>query len=103
MSSLMKQETMALQQTPDDSLIKLGEWFIVALSFVILVWKFIDKYFEDKKTQKKEFIAEVVRACIQSELTEVKDNIKELKTFRENDRKYFDDKFDKVMTLNKRL
>lgn len=83
--------------TPDDSLIKLGEWFIAILGAVILTWKFIDKYFEDKKTQKKEFIAEVVKACIQSELSDVKNDIKELKGFRETDRIYFDGKFDNLM------
>lgn len=83
--------------TPDDSLIKLGEWFIAILGAVIITWKFIDKYFEDKKTQKKEFIAEVVKACMQSELSDVKKDIGELKSFRESDRVYFDKKFDNLM------
>jgi len=87
---------MALQ-TPDDGLINLGKWFITAIGAVIGFWKLVDKYFEDKKTSKKEFIAEVVKAAMQSELTQIKIDIGKLNDHRESDRKYFDEKFDRVM------
>ena len=88
---------MSIPQNNDETFKTLSELFLGLLAGVIAFWKFVDKYFEDKKTQKKEFIAEVVKACIQSEMSTFKDDIRELKDFRENDRKYFDEKFDKIM------
>jgi hypothetical protein len=67
------------------------KWISGCLAFIIAFWKYIDKYFADKKTEKETFIKTVVREAMESSLNEIKNDVIELKHFRESDMKHFND------------
>jgi len=70
------------------------------VTFIISFFKLVDSYFKYKKTEKETFIINVVNAAMSTSMNsfknEVKEEIKDLKDQREDDRKYFDNKFEKV-------
>ncbi len=84
--------TMAIPPNPNQEgldFTKVIEWFISVLGAVVLLWKAIDKYYENKKTEKEAFIANVAKleaktevdanlATIKSDVTELKSDVKHL-------------------------
>lgn len=50
---------------PDNSLYSLFEIFMVCGTFLTVCWRWIDKVFESKKNEKKEFIEHVVTATME--------------------------------------
>lgn len=81
----------------------------------VLVW--MRSHFKDKasardaaiaakKIESEEFIEKVAIACVKATLDstmgDVKNNITALFKYREDDRKHYDDRFDKVMTALKK-
>lgn len=77
------------------------EWAIGATVFCINWIYFVGKYFKSKAEEKQEFIINVVQAAVKatlsSELQVIKDDIKVLFKYREDDRTHSDDQFKELM------
>lgn len=70
---------------------KVIEFIAGAIAFVTAFWKLVDAYFKSKRSEKEEFIKSVVAAAMDSSLSSIKQDVHELKQFRERDMKHFND------------
>lgn len=69
--TFLKIKTLAnLPSQSDIDYTKIGEFISVISGIVVAFWKWCDKYFDSKKQEKQEFIANVVKATIESSLSE---------------------------------
>lgn len=98
---------------PEFDFNKIIEVLIAVGGFLWATLSYMGKYFKDKalerdaaeaakKIQSEEFIQKVAIACVtatlNSVLADVKDDIKVLFKYRDEDKKHWDDRFDKVIT-----
>lgn len=78
----------SMAETPQENWI---DWFksvqFFAVALIIPLWKLIDKYFEYQSKKDRDFIKSVVQEAISGEMSQVREDIKELKTTIDNDRK----------------
>lgn len=65
-------------QSPDNWF-ELVKWVIVTVLAIIPMWKYIDKYFEYKKSLNEKFIKDVVTTTMDTCLKEFKDDFIEFK------------------------
>lgn len=77
----------------------------VAMSLIsgLIAWIYlVNWYFKSKKQEKKEWIEQIatasVNAAMDSCLKDVRDDIKVLFKYREDDRNHIDNKFNMIMT-----
>lgn len=115
---ILNKNTMALPTpNPEFDFNKILEVLIGVAAALIGVLAYMNKYFKDKalerdaieqakKVQSEEFIQKVAIACVkatlESVLGDVKEDIKILFKYRDEDRKHYDDRFDKVITAIKK-
>lgn len=64
---------------PPDNWFELVKWVIVTVLAIIPIWKYIDKYFEYKKSLNEKFIKDVVTNTMDVCLKEFKDDFSEFK------------------------
>lgn len=86
---------------PSSDVTEIIEWAIGATVFCINWIYFVGKYFKSKAEEKKEFIENVViaavKATLTSELQGIKDDVKVLFKYREDDRTHSDNQFKELM------
>lgn len=96
--------TMAIPPNPNQEgldFTKVFEWFLSLLAGVVTLWKLIDKYYETKAKDKKEYIEEVAKAEakieIDTALGQMKADIADVK----NDIKHYGELIMKLYTNKK--
>lgn len=102
---------------PEFDITKIIEIFITVAASLGGILYGMSQYFKDKasardaallakKVENEEFIQKVAIACVKatldSVLGDVKEDIKILFKYRDEDRKHYDDRFDKVITAIKK-
>lgn len=77
----LNEHTVALpiNNVPDFDLTKIFEWLIASVTVITTIFKMTDAYFANKKRDKQEFIERVVKAAMDSCLSELKQDIHEFK------------------------
>lgn len=117
MITLMTKKMALPTPNPEFDINKIIEILIGVIGSLICILGFMGKHFKDKalardaallakKTESEEFIEKVAIACVKatldSVLGDVKEDIKILFKYRDEDRKHYDDRFDKVITAIKK-
>lgn len=75
-----------LNTTPSDlDLTKIIEVALGIFGFLIAFFKYVDAYFKSKKTEKQEFIENVVKATIESSLSEYRNEFSQFKNKMEGE------------------
>lgn len=102
---------------PDFDINKIIEVLIAVGGFLWATLAYMAKYFKDKdaeraatlaakKVESEEFIKKVAIACVNATLEgvlkDVKEDISILFKYRDEDRKHFDEKFDKIILAIKK-
>lgn len=64
---------------PEFDINKAIEWALSIMAFLLSYFKWVDKHFENKKTEKEKFIKDVVMAAMESSLSEFKADFHEFK------------------------
>jgi len=72
------------------------KWVAGCLTLIVAFWKWVNMYFADKKNEKETFIKAVVKEAMESSLSEIKQDVIELKHFREKDMQHFNDTVIKI-------
>lgn len=103
--------------TPEFDINKIIEALIAMAGILWATLSYMGKYYKDKaseresnasakKIETEDFIQKVAVACVRatldSALKDVKDDINILFKYRDEDRKHYDDRFDKVITAIKK-
>lgn len=100
--ALTTKQTMA-QPTPTPFDLNTAIYVIGSCITGLIAWVyFVNAYFKSKSREKEEWIKQIataaVNAAMDSCLKDVRDDIKVLFKYREEDRKHIDHKFDMMVT-----
>lgn len=117
MDTLTNRTMLQPTPNPEFDVNKIIEVLIAVGGFLWATLSYMSKYFKDKesarlaainakKIETEEFIERVAIACVKatvdSVLTDVKNDIVTLFRYRDEDRKHYDERFDKVITAIKK-
>lgn len=76
----LNNNAVAITPQPEFDPNKLLEWLISAGTIITIFWKLVDSYYASKRRNNQEFIERVVKATMDSCLTDIKADIHEFKT-----------------------
>lgn len=85
----LKNKTLATPPPDHIDYTLLWQFLIATVGIVVAIWRTIDKYFESRAKDKQEFIANVVKATIESSLAEYKNEFKDFKTKMDSEVAHF--------------
>lgn len=88
----LKNKTLATVPPPDHiDYTLLWQFVIATVGIVVAIWRTVDKYFESRAKDKQEFIANVVKATIESSLTEYRNEFKDFKNKMDGEIRHFNE------------
>lgn len=97
MTNSLKIKIMAPPNTTGTDWTILGIIWGLCLTALAIIFKWIDAHFAARKTDRESFIKAVVNEVLTSNLQSVKDDIKTLFQYHNEDRNHYDTKFDNLM------